>query len=114
MSLSSISSILFQLLKEKVNSKYKARRSNLQNILGFDLFLREFDSFISSFEIHNDSDPEIGAIVASTSYSFPLKNGKRFITSYAYGEREYVEYTDSLRDISFKTHHILGQFEKTI
>ena len=77
-------------------------------------FLREFDSFISSFEIHNDSDPEIGAIVASTSYSFPLKNGKRFITSYAYGEREYVEYTDSLRDISFKTHHILGQFEKTI
>ncbi len=77
-------------------------------------FLREFDGFISSFEIHKDSDPEIGAIVASTSYSFPLKNGKRFITSYAYGEREYVEYTDSLRDISFKTHHILGQFEKTI
>ena len=25
-----------------------------------------------------------------------------------------MEYTDSLRDISFKTHHILGQFEKTI
>ena len=29
-----------QLVKEKVNSKYKSRRSLIQNMLGFDLFLK--------------------------------------------------------------------------
>ena len=75
---------------------------------------RKPDRLISSFEVHNDSDPELGAVVASASYSWPLANQTRWISSYAYGEREYVEHTGSLREISFKTHHVLGQLEKTI
>ena len=77
-------------------------------------FFRKPDRLISSFEIHNDSDPEVGAIVASTSYSLPLANQTRLISSYAYGEREYVEHSGSLGEISFKTHHVLGQLEKTM
>ena len=39
-SINGLNSILIQLIKEKLNGKYKTRRSLIQNILGFDLFLK--------------------------------------------------------------------------
>ena len=39
-SINGLNSIFLQLIKEKLNSKYKTRRALIQNVLGFDLFLK--------------------------------------------------------------------------
>ncbi len=72
------------------------------------------DSFIGSVELNNDSDAELGAAVTSATYTWPISKEWRFTNSFSYSERYYVEYTDSLRDISFETTQILSQLEKNI
>ena len=72
------------------------------------------DNFIGSIELNNDSEAELGAVVTSATYTWPISKIWRFTNSVSYSERYYVEYTDSLRDISFETTQILSQLEKTI
>ena len=77
-------------------------------------FAKRNDNFIGSIELNNDSEAELGAFVTSATYTWPISKKWRFTNSFSYSERNYVEYTDSLRDISFETTQILSQLEKTI
>lgn len=72
------------------------------------------DNFLAYFEMNSDSDPELGATITSTSYTWPLSENWRLIGSFGHSRRQLVEASDDAHEISFRQLQAMGQVETTL
>lgn len=65
-------------------------------------------------ELNADRDPELGAVITSLSYSFPLADQLKFTTSFGYSRSNLVEAPGALHNVSYLQYQALGQLEWTL
>lgn len=72
------------------------------------------DTFLTYLELNADGDPELGGLVGSLSYTWPLSDRWTFTSSVGYSQRTLVEAPGLGHDLSFRQFQALGQFETTL
>ncbi len=72
------------------------------------------DNFASFLEVSNDSDPELGALITSNTYSWSLSETWQASTSFAYNRSQFVEFAGDSHDVRFDQYQINGQIEKKL
>lgn len=65
-------------------------------------------------ELNTDSDPEIGSLNGSLSYSVPLFDTLEFTTAFGASRRTLVEAQPPLHDLSFRQLQLFNQLEATL
>jgi hemolysin activation/secretion protein len=71
------------------------------------------DTFLFYGELNADQNPELGAVISSISYSFPLASKLNFTSSFGYSRRNLVEASGIAHNLSFLQYQALGQLEWT-
>jgi hemolysin activation/secretion protein len=69
------------------------------------------DSLLLFGELNSDSDPELGSLNGSLSYSLPLFERLRLTTAFGASRRTLVEALPPLHDLSFRQLQLYGQLE---
>jgi hemolysin activation/secretion protein len=72
------------------------------------------DSLLMVGEINADQEAELGATIASISYTLPLNEQLKFTGSFGYSRRNLVEATSFLHGYSFRQFQGYGQLEWVI
>ena len=71
------------------------------------------DTFLVYGELNADQNPELGAVISSISYSFPIASRINFTSSFGYSRRNLVEVSGVAHNLSFLQYQGLGQLEWT-
>jgi len=72
------------------------------------------DTFLVFGELNADTDPELGAVISSISYTFPIVERLNFTSSFGYSQRNLVEAIGDAYNVSFSQYQALGQLEWTL
>jgi hemolysin activation/secretion protein len=72
------------------------------------------DSLLLFGEINTDSDPEIGSLNGSLSYTLPLLDNLSLTTAFGASRRNLVEALPPLRELSFRQLQLFSQLDFTL
>ncbi|MFM8259054.1 MAG: ShlB/FhaC/HecB family hemolysin secretion/activation protein [Vulcanococcus sp.] len=86
---------------------------NTATVLKNNLFSRN-DTFLTYLELNSDSDPELGGVIGSISYSWPLSDRWQLTSSVGYSRRNLVELSGLAHELSFRQFQALAQVETAL
>ena len=76
--------------------------------------VRRQDTFLTYMEFNADSEPELGGVMGSLSYTWPLNDRWQLTGSLGYSRRNLIEAPGLAHELSFRQFQGLAQLETTL